>query len=376
MLFTSQTFLGFLAIVFVLHWFVCGRAKRLQNSLLIIASYIFYGWFDWRFCGLLALSTISAYVCGGRIGEGGEPKKSGKRKAWLWVGVAINIGVLGFFKYFNFFAESIADLLSSIGLSTDIPTLNLMLPIGISFYSFMAISYVVDVYRETIKSAREPIAFVSAMSFFPQLLAGPIGRMSEMLPQFELRRDFDYAMAVDGCRQMLWGFFKKIVIADGCATLTDRLFLEPSAFSGSVLAVGVFMYAVQIYADFSGNAEITQTKEFDLAAYTEGDGSDISTEKLAGGWEVAEDRSSAVIPQEAKDAFDKAAENLDGNELEPMALLGTQVVAGKNYAFLCFSTLQTEETIKGIQVVTVYEDLSGNAEITNISAVNPADYNK
>ena len=112
MLFTSQTFLGFLAIVFVLHWFVCGRAKRLQNSLLIIASYIFYGWFDWRFCGLLALSTISAYVCGGRIGEGGEPKKSGKRKAWLWVGVAINIGVLGFFKYFNFFAESIADLLS------------------------------------------------------------------------------------------------------------------------------------------------------------------------------------------------------------------------------------------------------------------------
>ena len=131
-----------------------------------------------------------------------------------------------------------------------------MLPIGISFYSFMAISYVVDVYRETIKSAREPIAFVSAMSFFPQLLAGPIGRMSEMLPQFELRRDFDYAMAVDGCRQMLWGFFKKIVIADGCATLTDRLFLEPSAFSGSVLAVGVFMYAVQIYADFSGYSDI------------------------------------------------------------------------------------------------------------------------
>ena len=133
---------------------------------------------------------------------------------------------------------------------------------------------------------------------------------------------------------------------------------------------------VVVYSDPDGNAEITQIKEFDLTAYTEGDGSEISTEKLAGGWEVAEDRSSVVIPQEAKDAFDKAAENLDGNELEPMALLGTQVVAGKNYAFLCFSTLQTEETIKGIQVVTVYEDLSGNAEITNISAVNPADYNK
>lgn len=133
---------------------------------------------------------------------------------------------------------------------------------------------------------------------------------------------------------------------------------------------------VIVYADLNGNAEITQMKEFDFAAYTEGDNSDISTEKLAGGWEIAEDRSSVVIPQDAKDAFDKAAENLDGNELEPMALLGTQIVAGTNYAFLCFSTLQTDETINGVQVVKVYEDLDGNAEITNISAVDPADYNE
>lgn len=133
---------------------------------------------------------------------------------------------------------------------------------------------------------------------------------------------------------------------------------------------------VIVYADLEGKAEITQMKEFDLTAYVEGDSTEISAEKLAGGWEPAEDRSSVVIPQEAKDVFDKAAGNLDGNELEPMALLGTQVVAGTNYAFLCFSTLQTEETINGIQVVTVYEDLDGNAEITNICTVDPADYNE
>ena len=133
---------------------------------------------------------------------------------------------------------------------------------------------------------------------------------------------------------------------------------------------------VVVYADLKGNAEITQIKEFDLTEYTDGNNTEISAEQLAGGWQVAEDRSSIVIPKEAKDVFDKAAGNLDGNELEPMALLGTQVVAGTNYAFLCFSTLQTEETINGIQVVTVYEDLDGNAEITNICTVDPADYNE
>lgn len=133
---------------------------------------------------------------------------------------------------------------------------------------------------------------------------------------------------------------------------------------------------VIVYADLEGNAEITQIKAFDLTAYVEGDSTEISAEKLAGGWEPAEDGSSVVIPQEAKDAFDKAAGNLDGNELEPMALLGTQVVAGTNYAFLCFSTLQTEETINGIQVVTVYEDQDGNAEVTNICTVDPADFNE
>ena len=226
----------------------------MQNVLLIVASYVFYGWLDWRFCGLLALSTISAYILGGRMGEVCDAI-SNKRKAWLAVGVAINLGLLGFFKYYNFFAESLTGLFSSIGLAADIPTLKLVLPIGISFYSFMAISYMVDVYRGTIKPAKDTIAFVSAMSFFPQLLAGPIGRMPQMLPQLEQRREFDYELAVDGCRQMLWGYFKKIVIADGCAVLTDRIFLVPGNYEGSILLLGAFMYAVQIYADFSGYSD-------------------------------------------------------------------------------------------------------------------------
>lgn len=254
MLFTSLTFLIFLAIVFGLYWFGCGRSARWQNTLLIVASYVFYGWLDWRFCGLLALSTGSAWLCGRMIdkAQGG----GGTGKAWMWLGVTFNLGVLGFFKYYNFFAESVSMVCGGLGFSLDIPTLRLVLPIGISFYSFMVISYVVDVYRRTVVTSRNSLAFVAVISFFPQLLAGPIGRMPQMLPQLEQRREFDYELAVDGCRQMLWGFFKKIVIADGCATLTDRLFLEPSIFSGSVLAVGVFMYAVQIYADFSGYSDI------------------------------------------------------------------------------------------------------------------------
>ena len=133
---------------------------------------------------------------------------------------------------------------------------------------------------------------------------------------------------------------------------------------------------VVIYADLEGNAEITQVKDFDLTEYTDGDGAEISAEKLSGGWEPAEDGSPAEIPEKAKGAFDKAVEELDGNELEPMALLGTQLVAGTNYAFFCFSTLQTAEPVKGMQVVTVYEDLEGNAEVTNICTVDPADFNE
>lgn len=254
MIFNSLTFLVFLPIVFGLYWFVCGRKAQWQNVFLIAASYVFYGWLDCRFCGLLALSTASAYLCGRMIDY--AQRRDGAGKAWMWLGVALNLGVLGFFKYYNFFAESISSACNAIGFCIDVPTVKLVLPIGISFYSFMAISYIVDVYRRIIPGSRNPLTFTAAISFFPQLLAGPIGRMPKMLPQFEVKREFDYNLAVDGCRQMLWGFFKKIVVADGCAVLTDRLFLAPSSFSGSVLLVGVFTYAVQIYADFSGYSDI------------------------------------------------------------------------------------------------------------------------
>ena len=254
MLFNSLTFFVFLMIVFGLYWFGCGRSVRLQNGLIVIASYVFYGWLDWRFCGLLALSTASAYLGGKMIGEARNRSKTGK--GWMWFVAGLNLGILGFFKYYNFFAGSISAVCATAGLSLDVPTLHLVLPIGISFYSFMAISYVVDVCRGTVVASCNPLAFVAAINFFPQLLAGPIARMPKMLPQFEQKREFDYDIATDGCRQMLWGFFKKIVIADGCAELTDRLFVEPSSFSGSVLAVGLFIYAVQIYADFSGYSDI------------------------------------------------------------------------------------------------------------------------
>lgn len=251
MLFTSNVFLVFLPIAFMAYWLVgrCGAGG--QNVVLLLASWVFYGWMDWRLCGLLAVSLICAYVTGLWLENG-----TGVRKLPVGVSLVVNLGLLGFFKYYNFFAESFAATFAAVGWSIDIPTLQLVLPIGISFYSFMSISYTIDVYRGTMRAVRAPIPFFAAMSFFPQLLAGPIGRMPEMVPQFDKKRTFDYDLAADGCRQMLWGFFMKMVIADGCAVLTDRLFLAPAQFPGSVLLVGAFMYAVQIYADFAGYSNL------------------------------------------------------------------------------------------------------------------------
>ena len=249
MLFNSITFLVFLPLVFAIYWLPMFRKATWQNLLLIVASYVFYGWLDWRFCGLLAFSSATAYFCGMLIGEH-------KRKGWMWVCVMVELGVLCFFKYFAFFTDSITVAFRSLGLELDIPTVRIILPVGISFYSFMAISYVVDVYHGKFEPVREPMRFFAYSSFFPQLLAGPIGRASELVPQFSVPRSFDYELAVDGCRQMLWGYFKKLVIADGCSVLTVRLFGSPEVFPGSVLLMGAFIYAIQIYADFSGYSDL------------------------------------------------------------------------------------------------------------------------
>ena len=251
MLFTSDSFMVFLPIVFVIYWLAGRFGARSQNLVLLLANYVFYGWLDWRLCGLLALSTACAFATG--LWLDGAVKH---RKLPVLLSLAVNLGVLGFFKYYNFFAGSIGAAFSALGWPIDIPTLQLVLPIGISFYSFMSISYTIDVYRGTIGAVRSPVVFGASMSFFPQLLAGPIGRMRELVPQFEKGRVFDYNLAVDGSLQMLWGFFVKMVVADGCAGLTDRMFLGYASFPGSVLLVGAFMYTVQIYADFSSYSNL------------------------------------------------------------------------------------------------------------------------
>lgn len=247
MIFTTYTFLFFLAVVFVLYWSARGVSR---NVILIIASLIFYGWIDWRLCGLLLLSVLCAYASGLMIERKIRPKFI------LLIAIALNLGILGFFKYYNFFAVSISSFFNILGCTLNIPTLKLVLPIGISFYSFMSISYTVDVYCGATAAERRIVPFFAYMMFFPQLLAGPIGRAGEMLPQFTSLRTFGYDLAADGCRQMLWGAFKKVVIADNCARLTSAIALSVDSLSGSTLLLGAFIYAVQIYADFSGYSDI------------------------------------------------------------------------------------------------------------------------
>ena len=248
MLFSSAAFLTFLPIVFCGYWYVARYGSVAQNFFIGGVSLVFYGWTDIRLCGLLLISISTAYYCALQI--------AARRKCFLYIGVGLQLGLLAFFKYYNFFVSSITQLFGLFGLRMDLPTLKIILPVGLSFYSFMAIAYMVDVHRKSVAPIRSPLLFFSCMSFFPQLLAGPIGRMSNLLSQFEKVRCFEYAFAVDGCRQMLWGYFKKLVIADGCASLTDQIYADVSQCSGSVLLLGAFMYAIQIYADFSGYSDI------------------------------------------------------------------------------------------------------------------------
>lgn len=218
MSFVSLQFALFLPLVFLLYWFVF-RQLKWQNLLLLVASYVFYGWWDWRFLCLIFFTTLCSYASGLLI-----EKNDGNRKLQKWISagnIIVNLLILGVFKFYNFFVGSLATLLSQFGMSVDWPTANIILPVGISFYTFQALSYSIDIYKGKIKASRDFVAFVAFISFFPQLVAGPIERASHLLPQFLAKRTFDYAKAVDGCRQMLWGFFKKMVIADMCATVVN-----------------------------------------------------------------------------------------------------------------------------------------------------------
>jgi D-alanyl-lipoteichoic acid acyltransferase DltB (MBOAT superfamily) len=250
MIFNSLTFFIFLLLVYSLYWQL---NRRQQNILLLLASYIFYGWWDWRFLSLIFISSLIDYLAGLRLAQTEDP---GRRRFWLGLSLATNLGLLGFFKYFNFFTQSFADMLALFGVQANYVTLNIILPVGISFYTFQTLSYTIDVYRRKCKPHRDALEFFAFVSFFPQLVAGPIERAKNMLGQFATDRHFDVVQAKDGLRQMLWGLFKKVVVADGLAGYVDNAFTHAGSTDGGTLALAAYFFAVQVYCDFSGYSDI------------------------------------------------------------------------------------------------------------------------
>lgn len=253
MLFNSIEFLLFLPIVFAVYWMLAKRL-RWQNLFVVAASYLFYGWWDWRFLLLIAFTTLCSYACG--LGIGMFSGSRWKGKAVCAFNIVVNLAILGAFKYYDFFAVSFRDLMACMGMTVDVVTLHLILPMGISFYTFQALSYTIDVYRGKIGVARDIIAFFAFLSFFPQLVAGPIERASSLYPQFLRRRVFDYGMAVEGCRMIIWGMFKKIVIADGAAVIVNAVFGNVEGYNAASLWIAALLFSFQIYGDFSGYSDI------------------------------------------------------------------------------------------------------------------------
>lgn len=253
MLFNSNTFLLFLPIVFILYWFFANKNLRLQNFLILVASYIFYGWWDWRFLFLIAFSTVLDFISGKKI-YNAENKNT--KKWWLAASIITNLGLLGFFKYYNFFANSFINAVGSLGYEMDAWTLNIILPVGISFYTFQTMSYSLDIYKGKLKPSDDIIDFGAYVSFFPQLVAGPIERATHLLPQIMNKRKFNYLQAVEGMRLILWGMFKKVVIADSLAHGVNQVFNHYTSYSGATLLLSTVFFAFQIYCDFSGYSDI------------------------------------------------------------------------------------------------------------------------
>jgi alginate O-acetyltransferase complex protein AlgI len=253
LLFNSLHFAFFLPLVFFGYWFLTKKNLKIQNILLLLASYYFYACWDWRFLFLLLFSTGLDYITGLKIAGS---KNKNHRIIWFWMSVGVNLGFLGVFKYFDFFASSMASALSSINIEVHPWTLGLILPVGISFYTFHGLSYVIDIYQDKIEPEKNFIDYSLFVSFFPLLVAGPIERATHLLPQIKKNRIFDYSKAVDGLRQILWGLFKKVVIADNCAEIANQIFNNSSDYNGFTLAIGAVMFSVQIYGDFSGYSDI------------------------------------------------------------------------------------------------------------------------
>jgi alginate O-acetyltransferase complex protein AlgI len=251
MLFNSLEFSLFLPVVFLLYWLVRPKGYYYQNIILLLASYFFYGWWDWRFLALIAFSTVIDFFIARQLASSEK-----NRKFYLFLSIAVNIGLLGVFKYYNFFIDNFNEAFSLFGSDIEIGTLDIILPIGISFYTFQTLSYTIDVYRRHLAPTNDLLAFAVFVGFFPQLVAGPIERAKNLLPQFQVLRSFDYTSAVNGLRQILWGLVKKIIIADNCALFANQLFDAEGDFSGSALLLGAIFFAFQIYGDFSGYSDI------------------------------------------------------------------------------------------------------------------------
>lgn len=257
MLFNSIEYLIFLPTSFLLYWVVferlirgSKRQIRLQNAFVVLASYVFYGWWDWRFLLLIAFTSLCSWASGLLIGRAKTKRGS---KVWMWFNIVLNLGVLAVFKYYDFFVTEFAQLFH---ISTNGLLLKVILPVGISFYTFQALSYSIDVYRGKIEPTRDVVAFFAFISFFPQLVAGPIERATNLLPQFLKRREFDFDTAIDGLRQILWGLFKKMVVADNCAVYADQVFSNYTNHTGSTLLLAAIFFTFQIYGDFSGYSDI------------------------------------------------------------------------------------------------------------------------
>ncbi len=253
MLFNSVDFAVFLPLVFGLYWLLGTSRRKAQNVLILLSSYFFYAWWNWQLLGLILLSTAIDFWAGQEIHASSDRQS---KKRWLALSIGVNIGLLLFFKYCNFFIDSFATAFQFLGYSFTSAQLEIALPVGISFYTFQTLSYSIDIYRKQLEPTTDWIAFGAFVSFFPQLVAGPIERAKDLLPQFHQQRSFSYLQARDGLQQLFWGLFKKVAIADQCAPLVDHIFQFHDQYSGGTLLLGALLFSFQIYADFSGYSDM------------------------------------------------------------------------------------------------------------------------
>lgn len=254
MVFNSTIFLLFFLVFFNTYWFINGRfSTKVRNAFILLSSYVFYGYWDWRFLGLLLISSLGDFLLGLQMAKHKEPAQ---KKKYLYFSLLLNLCILGSFKYFNFFIDSFLQVLSLFSLNPDPFVLQIILPVGISFYTFQTLSYTIDIYRGTCTPTKDPIQFFAFVSFFPQLVAGPIERAQHLLGQFAEKKEFEYNACIRGLRLILWGFFKKIVIADNLGPIVDQIFLPGAHTSSALIFVGAILFSFQIYCDFSGYSDI------------------------------------------------------------------------------------------------------------------------